>query len=85
MAGIDIAIGGERVTDDRSVAEVCRSAQGRYVIAVVRGVTKPELIEQVSIALDGVDPEDIISISYHADWPFFLWRRNSALIVLKPG
>ncbi|HEX3452934.1 MAG TPA: hypothetical protein VHS26_06480, partial [Solirubrobacteraceae bacterium] len=52
----------------------------------VRGLTKVELAEQVGVALDGVDPEDIINITYHADWLWFfpLWRRNSALIVMQP-
>jgi hypothetical protein len=87
MTGIDVAIAGERLTDDKTVAEHCRSANGNYVVVLVRGLTKVELIEQMSTALDGVDPEDIISVAYHADRPWFfpLWKRNSALVLIKPS
>jgi hypothetical protein len=85
MASIDIAVAGERMADGKSVAEHCRSANGNYVVALVRGVTKIELIEQMSIALDGVAADDILSITYHADWIwlFPFWKRNSAVILIR--
>jgi hypothetical protein len=49
------------------------------------GLTKPELIERVSAAPEGVDRDTIMSVSYHSDWPFLPWRRKSALSLIKPS
>jgi len=56
-----------------------------YFVFVVRGWTKESLAKQLRNELRGISPEDIVSITYHADqiiWPF--WSRNSALVVVRP-
>jgi hypothetical protein len=53
--------------------------QHGYAVFVIRGWTKEKLAERITQRLDGIMPEEIVSINYHADGmilPF--WRRNSA-------
>jgi hypothetical protein len=55
-----------------------------YGVYVVRAYTKEGLVKQIEKAVQGREPEDIISINYHADLLIFpLWRRNFAVITLR--
>ena len=56
-----------------------------YLVFVVRGWTKETLARHLREQLRGIAPEDIVSITYHAD-PFIWlgWDRNSALVVVRP-
>ncbi len=52
---------------------------------MVKAPTKAKLRDRVAAILDPIESEDIISISYAIDLHFFWpWRRNSALIVVRP-
>jgi hypothetical protein len=56
-----------------------------YVVLVVRGYTKETLAARISERLKGYDREDIVSINVFSDpWLTFFWRRNSAVITLRP-
>ena len=56
-----------------------------YLVFVVRGWTKESLAKELRKELRGIPPDDIVSITYHAD-PFIwlFWSRNSALVVIRP-
>lgn len=55
-----------------------------YIVMVRRGFTKETLAQRISEALAGIPPEDVISINYFSDGLMSpLWRRNSALIVIR--
>jgi hypothetical protein len=56
-----------------------------YLTIVVRGWTKEKLASRIEERLRGIQPEDIASINYYVEpviMPF--WRRNSALITIRP-
>ncbi|HET9103755.1 MAG TPA: hypothetical protein VFN55_10420 [Solirubrobacteraceae bacterium] len=56
-----------------------------YVAFVVRGYTKETLAQRIAERLKDYEPEDIISIEVFCDpWITFFWRRNSAVITLRP-
>lgn len=56
-----------------------------YTVMVVRAWTKETLAVRIAQRLEAFPAEDIVSISYFADNIITLfWRRNSALIVLRP-
>ncbi len=56
-----------------------------YLVIVLRGWTKEKLASRIEARLRGIPPEDIISINYYVE-PIimFFWRRNSALITIRP-
>jgi hypothetical protein len=57
-----------------------------YVVIVVRGWTKEKMAERMEQALSRYPREDIVSINVFADQLFgFLWRRNAAVITLRPS
>jgi hypothetical protein len=57
----------------------------KYLVLLVRAPTKAKLAQRVAEILEPIESEDIISISYAIDLHFFWpWRRNSALIVVRP-
>lgn len=61
------------------------SQANQYLALVVRGWTKETLAARIEQRLSGIAPEDIISINYYVEpviMPF--WRRNSALITIRP-
>lgn len=56
-----------------------------YLVIVLRCWTKEKLATRMENRLRGIPPEDSISINYYVEpviWPF--WRRNSALITVRP-
>ena len=57
-----------------------------YTVMVVRGWTKEKLAERMMKRLEGISPDDIVSINDMSDNIVTLfWRRNSVLITLRPG
>jgi len=57
----------------------------KHLVLLVRAPTKAKLAQRVAKILDPIESEDIISVSYAIDLHFFWpWRRNSALIVVRP-
>lgn len=57
----------------------------KHFVLMVKAPTKAKLRDRVAAALDPIESEDIISISYTIDLHFFWpWRRNSAMIVIRP-
>ena len=57
-----------------------------YVVLVVRGWIKEKMAERMEQALSRFRREDIISINISADQVFgFLWRRNAAVITVRPS
>jgi hypothetical protein len=65
-----------------------RGASGpdEYVVVVVRGWTKEKMAERMEQVLSRYRREDIISINVSADQVFgFLWRRNAAVMTLRPS
>lgn len=60
-------------------------ASNEYVVFVVRGYTKETLAQRIADRLKGYEREDIISVNVFCDpWITFFWRRNSAVITLRP-
>jgi hypothetical protein len=59
--------------------------ENRYLVVVVRGWTKEKLASRIEERLRGIHPEDIISINYYVEPVIMVfWRRNSALITIRP-
>lgn len=58
----------------------------RYFAFVVRAWSKDKLAERLAERLAPFQAEEILSIGYAIDLHFFApWRRNSALVVVRPA
>ncbi len=58
----------------------------RYFAFVVKGWSKEKLATRLAERLEPFLPEEILSITYAIDLHFFApWRRNSALVVVRPA
>jgi hypothetical protein len=62
------------------------AGSNEYVVLIVRGWTKERMAERMEQALSRYPREDIVSINVFADQAFgLLWRRNAAVITLRPS
>jgi hypothetical protein len=59
--------------------------QRQYYAHVLKAWTKDTLADKIEKLLDPMPPERIVSIEVAVDFQFFVpWRRNWAMIVLRP-
>lgn len=69
-----------------TTASTGRPALPPYFAFVVKGWTKEKLAVRLGERLAPFEPGEILSVGYAVDLHFFApWRRNSALVVVRPA